>query len=98
MLGSNRDPLADAANVIDHRETVFSNNTSFSGTLKSDKPVRIYGAFDGTIEAAGPVIIGKTARVLASITAHDVGVAGIVIGNIVVAERLEIYAGGKVYG
>ena len=98
MMGSNRDPLADAANVLDHKETVFSHNTSFSGVLKSDRPVRIYGVFDGQIETAGPVIIGKTARVMATITAHDVGVAGTVVGNITATERLEIFAGGRVFG
>ncbi|MBI2888245.1 MAG: polymer-forming cytoskeletal protein [Chloroflexi bacterium] len=92
------DPLAQAANVVDHSETIFTRNTSFSGTLKSDGDIRIYGAFEGEIETAGMLIVGKAARVVASISAHDVGIAGTVVGNITAVDRLEIYAGGRVYG
>lgn len=93
-----RDPLAHAADIIDHHETVFTRNTSFSGTLKTDGPVRIYGTFNGDIETTGALIIGQAARVGATIIAQEVGVAGTVVGNITATERLEIYAGGRVFG
>jgi cytoskeletal protein CcmA (bactofilin family) len=92
------DPLGNATNVTDHGETVFTRNTSFTGTLKTDGAVRIYGIFEGDIETAGPLIVGKTARVTATISAHDVGVAGTVMGNISALGKVEIYAGGRVYG
>lgn len=92
------DPLSQAANIVDHGETIFTRNTSFNGSLKSDGPIRIYGTFDGDIETAGSLIVGKAAKVVATITARDVGVAGTVVGNITALERLEIYSGGKVYG
>ena len=92
------DPLGNATNVTDHGETVFTRNTSFSGTLKTDGTVRIYGVFEGDIETAGPLVIGKTARVTATILAHDVGVAGTVMGNITAVGKVQIYAGGRVYG
>lgn len=93
-----QDPLGNATNVTDHGETVFTRNTSFSGTLKTDGAVRIYGIFEGDIETTGPLVIGKTARVTATITAHDVGVAGTVLGNISAVGKVEIYAGGRVHG
>ena len=92
------DSLAHAADITDHHETVFTRGTSFSGTLKTDGPIRIYGNFEGDIETTGSVVIGPASRVMASITAQEVGVAGAVVGNITASERLEIYAGGKVYG
>ena len=92
------DSLVQAANIIDHTETVFSRNTTFSGSLKSDGNIRIYGTFDGEIETAGSLTVGKAAKVVATISAHDIGIAGTVIGNITAVDRLEIYAGGRVYG
>jgi cytoskeletal protein CcmA (bactofilin family) len=93
-----QDPLRNATNVSDHGETIFTRNTSFNGVLKTDGAVRIYGAFEGEIETAGPVIIGKSARVAATISAHDVGVAGTMLGNISAAGKVEIYSGGRVQG
>ena len=95
---SKRNPLADAAHVTDHKETIFAQNTSFSGTLKCEGPVRVYGVFDGVLETASTLIIGRAAKVVANIVAHEVGVAGTVIGNITALDRVEIYEGGKVYG
>jgi cytoskeletal protein CcmA (bactofilin family) len=95
---SKRNPLADAAHVTDHRETILAQNSSFSGTLKCEGPVRVYGVFEGIIETAGTLIVGKFAKVTANILAHEVGVAGTVVGNITALDRVEIYSGGKVYG
>ena len=97
-MTNKRDPLANALNVTDHGETILTQNTTFSGSLKCEGPVKIYGILDGEVETAGPLIVGRTARVTATIFAHEVGVAGIVVGNITAIDRVEIYAGGKVYG
>ncbi len=93
-----RNLFATTNNVVDHGETVFTRNTSFHGSVKSDGPIRIYGNVEGDIETAGPCVVGKTARVTASIIAHDVGVAGTVVGSITAEGRVEIYASGRVYG
>lgn len=93
-----RDSMAAAANREDSAETVITRTTNLVGTLKSDGTVKIYGAFDGSIETAGTLIVGKAGRVEANIIAQNVMVAGAVIGNITAARRVEIYSGGKVYG
>lgn len=92
------DPLSNATNITDHGETVFTRNCGFNGVLKTDGPVRIYGMFEGEIETTGPLVIGKSAHVTATIVAHDVGVAGTVTGNINAVGRVEIFSGGRVYG
>ncbi len=97
-MADQRDPLANATNVSDYGDTVFTRNASFTGNLKTDGAVRIYGVFEGTIETAGPLVVGKSARVTATIVAHDVGVVGTVYGNISAAGKVEIYRGGRVYG
>ena len=93
-----RNPLADAKRLTDRGEVVFSENTTFKGTLKCDTPVYIFGQFEGELETTAAVVVGKNAQVIATIHANDVGVAGAVFGNIVVASHAEIYAGGRVYG
>src|SRR2546423_9579425 len=98
MADPHQNPLHNATNVVDHGETVFTRNSSFSGSLKSDGEVRIYGVFEGDIETTGPVVIGHTARVTGTVIAHDVGIAGTVNGNINAYGRGEIYNGGRVYG
>ncbi|MBM2826141.1 MAG: hypothetical protein HW403_205 [Dehalococcoidia bacterium] len=93
-----KEEMESAAKLEDWRETVISHNTSFSGVLKADGAVRVYGNLDGEIETTGSVIIGKAARVSANITGKDIGIAGTVIGNVMAQGRLEIYSGGRVLG
>jgi cytoskeletal protein CcmA (bactofilin family) len=93
-----KESMETAAQTEDMRETVISRTASFSGTLKSDSTIKVYGSVEGEIESTGSVIIGKAARVVAKIGAKDIGVAGTVIGNVSAQGRLEIYSGGSVLG
>src|SRR5690242_7432986 len=79
-------------------ETIIGPTTSIHGDLKADGAVRVDGLVEGTIEAAGNVIIGQTGRVTASIQGQNVLIAGVVRGNVTAAQRLEIVATGKVWG
>lgn len=93
-----RNPLGDAKRAADRGEVVFSEGTTFTGSIKSDAPVYIFGQFEGDIDTTSSVVIGRMARVVASIRAHDVGVGGAFAGTIQATGRTEIYAGGRVYG
>ncbi|MBI4300858.1 MAG: polymer-forming cytoskeletal protein [Chloroflexi bacterium] len=86
------------AHADDAGETIINRDTSFQGTVKSGSGIRIYGTFEGEIETTGTLIIGKSAQVVAAINAHDIGVAGTVRGNLSAKGRVEMFAGGKVYG
>lgn len=79
-------------------ENVFGPNTSFQGHMRSDGNVRVDGVFEGSIETAGNVIIGPSARVLANITANSVQVWGAVRGDVTAQGRLEILPSGRVWG
>jgi cytoskeletal protein CcmA (bactofilin family) len=79
-------------------ETIIGPTTSIHGDLKADGTLRVDGLVEGTIEAAGNVIIGQTGRVTASIQGQNVLIAGVVRGDVVAAQRLEIVATGKVWG
>lgn len=79
-------------------ENVLGPNTSVQGHLRSDGNVRVDGVFEGSIETAGNVIIGPSARVIADITANAVQVWGAVRGNVTAQGRLEILPSGRVWG
>jgi cytoskeletal protein CcmA (bactofilin family) len=79
-------------------ENVLGPNTSFQGHMKSDGNVRVDGVFEGSIETAGNVIIGPSARVMADIIANAVQVWGAVRGNVTAQGRLEILPSGRLWG
>jgi len=79
-------------------ENVLGPSATYHGNLTSDGNVRIDGYFDGSIETAGNVIIGETAKVLADIVASNVQVWGAVKGRITAKGRLEILPSGRVWG
>ncbi len=78
-------------------ETVLGPNTNVHGNISSSGGVRIDGNFEGTIDITGNLIIGENARVIATISAHNVQIQGIVQGD-VTAKRLEILDTGKLWG
>jgi cytoskeletal protein CcmA (bactofilin family) len=79
-------------------ETVVGPTADVRGTLRSDGGLRIDGIFEGVIEAAGNVVIGEGARVVADITGRNITVGGAVKGNVDGTGRLEILSTGAVYG
>jgi cytoskeletal protein CcmA (bactofilin family) len=87
-------PVAKVAVEI---ETVLGPNTSINGDIKSSGGVRIDGDFSGTIDIAGNLLVGETAKVVATISAHNVQIQGTVQGDIT-AKRLEILDTGKLWG
>jgi len=87
-------PGAPAASKI---ETVIGPNCYIKGTIQSDGGIRIDGIFEGTINTAGNLIIGESAKVIANITAHNVSISGAVKGDIS-GNRVEILETGRVWG
>lgn len=79
-------------------ETSIGSSVSMRGELKAEGNIRIDGLFEGRIETAGNVIIGRTGKVGADIIARNVLVAGMVRGNIVAHEQLDIITGARVKG
>ncbi len=79
-------------------ETLVGASTSINGKLRAEGTIRIDGVVEGEIQTAGNVIIGRGGKVMASVVAANVMVAGQVKGNINATHRLEIVASGKVWG
>lgn len=79
-------------------ENAVGATSSFTGTIRSDGGVRVEGAFEGTIEVAGNVVVGQDGRVKGDITARNVIVGGVVEGDIDATGQLQILATGRVFG
>lgn len=87
-------PVAKSAVEI---ETILGPNTSTKGDVRSSGGVRVDGDFEGAIEIAGNLVVGQTAKVVATISAHNVQIQGTVQGD-VTAKRLEILDTGRLWG
>jgi cytoskeletal protein CcmA (bactofilin family) len=74
------------------RETVFNGVMNFKESLKID------GKFDGKIDSVGFLYIEDGAEVVADIKARSIVVGGVVRGNIVATDSLEMLDSGKVFG
>ncbi|MCR4402471.1 MAG: polymer-forming cytoskeletal protein [Firmicutes bacterium] len=79
-------------------DTIIGKDTRISGRIQAEGTIRIEGTVDGEIDADGDVIVGEPGRLVASIHARNVTVAGEVQGNIHSEGRLELLPTGKLYG
>lgn len=95
MSKKNNQPLVTEHGVI---STVLGKETSFNGVLNFKKPLQISGEFKGEIVSEGHLVINEGARVQANIRASTVIVGGMVIGNVIATNRLEMLQTGKVQG
>ncbi len=78
-------------------ETVLGANCEMEGVLRSQANVRLDGSFSGTLEIAGNVLVGETAKINADIDAKNVSIAGAVRGN-VSGKRVQLLRTGRIWG
>ena len=78
-------------------ESFIGSNTSFKGNIKTKGTIRIDGAFEGDVEADW-VIVGDKARLTGNASARGIVVGGVVDGNLLAKELIEIRHKGQVKG
>jgi cytoskeletal protein CcmA (bactofilin family) len=78
--------------------TVISEGDVLVGRLAMSGNGQVLGAFDGDVVCPGELHIGAEARVRADIEAHDLVIAGHVVGNVVIKGRLKITTTGRLEG
>jgi cytoskeletal protein CcmA (bactofilin family) len=78
-------------------ETVLGANSTMEGVLRSQANVRLDGAFSGTLEISGNVLVGETARINADINAKNISIAGAVRGN-VSGKKVQLLRTGRIWG
>jgi len=78
--------------------TTLGKETVFNGVMKFDESLKIEGEFDGEIDSSGFLYVENGANVVADIKVRAVVIGGVVKGNIVATDSLEMLDTGKVYG
>lgn len=79
----------EAASVVDR-------NSSFEGTFRSQKDLRVEGEVKGTISCDGTLFVAEGAMISATIDAEHLTVAGDVHGEVRCRGRLQILPSGRV--
>jgi cytoskeletal protein CcmA (bactofilin family) len=78
-------------------ETILGANCTMEGTLRSNDNVRLDGTFTGTLEIAGNILVGETAKINADINAKNISIAGAVHGNIT-GKKVQLLRTGRIWG
>lgn len=79
-------------------ECLLGAGSSVTGTVRGQGVVRIEGEFEGSVQARDAVILAKSAKVKAEISAKDVFIAGEFSGIIEAAGTVRIAGGAVVAG
>jgi len=78
--------------------TTLGSETVFDGVMRFTESLKIDGNFKGEIESTGFLYIEKGAKVSADIKVKSLVIGGIVHGNIVATDSLEMLDSGEVFG
>jgi cytoskeletal protein CcmA (bactofilin family) len=97
MFGREKPSAAPSAAPVSKIETIIGPNAHFRGEIQSDGGMRIDGICEGTLDIAGNLVIGESAKIIADITANNISISGAVKGNIN-GNRVEILKTGRVWG
>lgn len=80
------------------RLTVLGRETDFEGVLRFQDSLEINGKFKGTIESPGFLLVETGAEIVANINVGTLVVRGLIRGDVIAGERLEILDGGEIIG
>ena len=77
---------------------VIGEKIQIHGELTGEGDIQLMGAFRGTIDLAGTIVIGESAQVEADVAAINIVVGGHVTGNLVASGRVDLLPTGSVTG
>jgi len=77
--------------------TVVARHARINGRIDVDGPLLVEGRIEGTIRAT-VITVAASGVVLAEIQAEVAEIHGVVIGNVLASERIEVLAGARVVG
>jgi len=79
-------------------QTVIGKTVTIKGEIQGSEPLVIEGTVEGKVQIETSVMIRDSGLVKADLDAGNLNIAGGVIGNISVKEKVEIVNGGYVVG
>jgi len=77
---------------------VLGEKTEFKGLLSFVGTTRIDGKFEGEVVTKDTLVIGKTARIKAEITAGTIITEGKIQGNLIASKKVEVREGSELIG
>lgn len=78
--------------------TMVGVDTVVEGLLKTKSSIRINGTVIGDVRADGVVVLTKTGKIVGTIEAESIIVAGVVEGNMSIRDKVNVEATGEIYG
>jgi cytoskeletal protein CcmA (bactofilin family) len=72
--------------------------TSFTGRLTFEGVVRIDGFFEGEIESAGALVVGKNARIAGRVDVGRLVCGGVVTAEVRASTMVTVHATGRLVG
>ncbi|GEM_PF-294961 len=90
-------PIASTS-VKNQSATVIAGGVRLEGEFKSQGDVQIEGEVVGTLETNATLSVGANAKVKAGVKAENAVIAGEIIGNVIIADRLELKTTAKIVG
>lgn len=96
--GANRQNFDASASGQSNMASLIDRVTSFDGTLRTERDLRIEGKVTGAISCDGILMIAEGAEVDAEVDAESIIVSGEMAGTVRCRGRLEIRASGIVRG
>ena len=82
----------------ENSQTVIGKTVTIKGEIQGSEPLVIEGTVEGKVQIDTSVMIRDSGLVKADLDAGNLNIAGGVIGNISVKEKVEIVNGGYVVG
>jgi cytoskeletal protein CcmA (bactofilin family) len=82
----------------DNSQTVIGKSVTIKGEISGSEPLIIEGTVEGKVQIDTSVMIRDSGLVKADLDAANLNIAGGVVGNIAVKEKVEIVNGGYVVG
>jgi len=79
-------------------ETVIGESVRVDGDFVSEGNVLVQGVVNGSLKTTGNLRIEETAKIKASVEAHNAVVHGKIKGNVIVDENLEIGPSAQIEG
>ena len=77
---------------------VIGEKIQIHGELTGEGDIQLMGAFRGTIDLTGTIVIGESAQVEADIAATNIIVGGHIKGNLIASGRVDLLPTGSVTG
>ena len=79
-------------------ETIIGSQTRFKGNVKTDKPLKIDGYFEGNIESTNLVIISECGEFKGELNCSELQLVGKGEGRVNCSELMQFAASGRFVG